>query len=93
MSPAIPAVTEESVVLTKLVIYHSLVLEKYGSCLLHTSWTEAMTTDNPPLITSSSKQRKVERYMSMMNSMIASVAVKLGHVSKRVHNPNSDGLT
>jgi hypothetical protein len=36
-----------------------------------------MTTASPPRTTNSRRHKKVERYMSMMNSMRASVAVKL----------------
>ena len=43
----------------------------------HASATAAMRTESPPRTTNSRRHKKVDRYMSMTNSIRASVAVKL----------------
>jgi len=48
--------------------------------------TAEMTIASPPRTTNSRRQRKVERYMSMMNSMRASVPVKLKKKKKGAMN-------
>jgi hypothetical protein len=77
ISLVIPEVIVVRVLLTKVVIWGLRQLSVESLNIVLTSATAAMTTASPPRTTNSRRHKKVERYMSMMNSMRASVAVRL----------------